>query len=90
MVAKGLALDIGHDIVRAGSARHVLERTRIEKWEDMRMLETGGDLDLPEKALRTECGHELRAQDLDGYQPAVLEVAGQVDRGHPAAAQLPL
>ena len=54
------------------------------------MLETGGDLNLPEKALRTECGDELLAQELDGNQPAVPEVAGEVDRGHPTAAQLPL
>lgn len=54
------------------------------------MLEASGDLNLPEKALGTECGDELRAQELDGNQPAVLEVAGEVDRGHPTAAQLPL
>ena len=54
------------------------------------MLETSGDLDLPKKALRTERGGELMAQELDGNEPAVLEVAGEVDRGHPTAAQLPL
>ena len=54
------------------------------------MLETSGDLNLPEKAVRTECGDELLAQELDGNQPAVLEVAGEVDGGHPTAAQLPL
>ena len=54
------------------------------------MLEASGDLNLPEKPLRTECGDELRAQELDGNQPAVLEVAGEVDRGHPTTAQLPL
>ena len=54
------------------------------------MLETSGDLNLPEKALGTECGDELLAQELDGNQPVVLKVAGEVDRGHPPSAQLPL
>ena len=54
------------------------------------MLQTGGDLNLPKKALRTECGDQLLAQDLDGNEPAVLEFAGEVDCGHPTAAQLPL
>jgi hypothetical protein len=50
------------------------------------MLQTGGDLNLPEKALRTDRGDELVAEELDGNEPAVLEVAGEVDRGHPTAA----
>jgi len=54
------------------------------------MLETGGDLNLPEKAVGTECGDELLAQELDGNQPVVLKVAGEVDGGHPTPAELPL
>jgi hypothetical protein len=54
------------------------------------MLETSGDLDLPEKAVGTEGGDELLAQELDGNQSAVLEVVGEVDGGHSTAAQLPL
>ena len=50
------------------------------------MLQAGGDSNLPEKALRTECGDELFAQELDGNEPAMLEVVGEVDRGHPTAA----
>lgn len=51
------------------------------------MLETSGDLDLPEKTFTAEGGDELLVQDLDGDEPAVLEVAGEVDRGHPAPAE---
>ena len=54
------------------------------------MLETCSDLNLPKKAIRTECGDQLLAQELDGNQPAVFEVGGEVDGGHPTAAQLPL
>ena len=53
------------------------------------MLQAGGDFNLPEKGLRTECGDELVAQELYGNEPAVLEVLGEVDRGHPTAAELP-
>ena len=54
------------------------------------MLETGGDLNLPEKAVRTECGDELLAQELDGNRTVVLKVAGEVDGGHSTPAELPL
>ena len=33
---------------------------------------------------------ELRVEDLEGDRPVVLEVVGQVHRGHPAAAELAL
>jgi hypothetical protein len=54
------------------------------------MLEASGDLDFPKKALRTERGGELMAQQLDGDEPAVLEVLGEVDGGHATTTQLPL
>jgi hypothetical protein len=54
------------------------------------MLETSGDLNLPEKAVGTEGGDELLAQELDGNRTVVLKVAGEVDGGHPTPAELPL
>jgi hypothetical protein len=54
------------------------------------VLEAGGDLDLPKKALRTERGGELMAQQLDGNESAVLEVPSKVDGGHATATQLSL
>jgi hypothetical protein len=87
-VAKRLALDVRHDIVGARSAG--LERARVEQPKDVRMLETCGELDLPEKAFGTECGDELGPQELDGNEPAVLEVTGEVHRGHAAPPELAL
>ena len=54
------------------------------------MLQTGGDGNFPEKALRPECGRQLVAQDLERNQAAMLEIVGEVDNGHPTAAQLAL
>ena len=56
----------------------------------MRVLEVGGGLDLGEEALGTDDGGEFGAEDLDGDGAVVLEVVGEVDRGHAALAQLPL
>ena len=54
------------------------------------MLQAGGDGNFPEKALRPECGHQLLAQDLESDQAAVLKIVGEIDNGHPTAAQLAL
>jgi hypothetical protein len=54
------------------------------------MLEASGDLDLPKKSFRAEGSGELMAQQLDRNEPIVLEIVCQVDRCHPAGAQLSL
>jgi hypothetical protein len=38
----------------------------------MGMLQTGCDCNFPEKALRTECGPELVAQELESDQAIML------------------
>ena len=54
------------------------------------MLQVGGGLDLGEEALGADDGGELGAQDLDGDLAVVLEVLGEVHRGHAARAELAL
>jgi hypothetical protein len=54
------------------------------------MLQAGGDPDLPHKALGAEREGQILVQDLEGDRPIVPEIAGQVDRGHAAPAQLAL
>jgi len=54
------------------------------------MLQAGGEPNLPKEPFRTCAGGELRAQQLHRHQPVVLQVAGEIDRGHPPAAELPL
>jgi hypothetical protein len=48
----------------------------------------GGDL--TQEALPAQGGGELWAEDLDGDLAPVFEILGEVDRSHPARAQLAL
>src|SRR5947208_571481 len=54
------------------------------------MVEPGGDGDLPEKPLGTERGRDLGSQHLERDGPVMLQIVGQMDRGHAAPTQLPL
>ena len=54
------------------------------------MLEPRGELDLAQEPLGTEGGGELGLEHLEGDRPVVLEVAGEIDRGHAAAPELAL
>ncbi len=54
------------------------------------MLQTGGDRDLAVKPVRAECRAEFGPQHLKRNPAAVLEVFGEVYRGHPAPAELTL
>ena len=54
------------------------------------MVEGGRDLDFPKKPFGPQCGRELGAQKLDRDETRVLEIAGQVNRGHPALTEFAL
>ena len=54
------------------------------------MLQAGGDLDLAGEPLGTERGRQLRPKNLHRHPAVVLQVLGEVHRGHAALAQLPL
>ena len=54
------------------------------------MLEPGGGADLAQESLGAEARAEVGMQDLEGDGPVVPEVAGEVDGGHAAAAELAL
>jgi len=54
------------------------------------VLQAGGGGDLLHEALGAEHGSQLGPEHLDRDLPLVLEVLGQVYRGHSALAQLPL
>ena len=56
----------------------------------MRVLETGGDLDLAQEPVGAERDCKLGAQDLQGDGAAVSQVLGEVDRRHPTATELVL
>jgi hypothetical protein len=54
------------------------------------VLQVGGDLDLVQEPLGAEDGRKLRVENLDGDLAIVLQVVGEVDRRHAAAAELAL
>ena len=54
------------------------------------MTKPRGDPDFLQEPVAPDRGRELRPQDLDRDLAIVLQVVGQVDRGHAALAQLPL
>jgi hypothetical protein len=83
--AEGFPFDVRHDVVQ-----EALGRAGIEEWEDVRVLERGGGLDLLDEPLGAEHGGELGFQDLDGDLAVVLQVLCEVDRGHAARAELAL
>ena len=62
----------------------------IEQGQDMGMLQPGGDLDFPEEPLAAEGGGDLGPEDLHRHLAVMPQVFGQVDRGHPPAAELAL
>ena len=54
------------------------------------MLQVGGGLDLGQEAVGADHGGQLRPQHLHRDLAVVLEVVGEVDRRHPARAELAL
>ena len=54
------------------------------------MLEVGRRLDLGQEALGADDRGQLRLQDFERDLTLVLEVVGEIDRGHAALAELSL
>ena len=63
---------------------------RVEQREDVRVLERRGGPDLEHEPVGAEHGGELGPQHLDRHLAVVLQVVGQIDRGHAALAELAL
>ncbi len=84
-LAQALALDERHHVVK-----EAIGLARIDERQDVRVLELRGEADLAQKPLGAEHRGELGPEHLEGDEPVVLEVCGEIDRGHPAAAELAL
>ncbi len=84
-LAQGFLLDVGHDVV---------EKTvcfaGVDEAQDVGVVESGQDSDLAQEALRTHALRQIRMQDFQRDLAGVLHVEGEVDRSHPAAADLRL
>ncbi len=77
------AADERHDVVE-----DAVGLAGIEQRKDVRVAEARRDLDLALKPLGAEGRGQVRMEELEGDEPSVLDVAGQVDRGHAAAPDL--
>ena len=55
----------------------------------MRVVEASGRLDLPQETLGPQCGRQVRAQHLHRHLPVVLEIFGEIDRGHATGTDFP-
>src|SRR5439155_9322041 len=55
--------------------------------EDVGVIERGRDLDLAQEALGPDRSAEIRSEHFDGYLAVVLQVQGEMNRGHPPLAQ---
>ena len=84
-VAQGLALDVRH-----GEPEMPAGVARIEDGEDVRMLESCGELDLAKEALGSQARRQLGMEHLERHRPLVPEVLGEEDGGHAAAPELAL
>ena len=84
--AERWSLDVRHDVV---GRRHAfdLDDAGVDDAENVGMVELRDDADLAGKALGPGGSAEFRAQQLDGDQPVVLEVAREPHRGHAPLAQ---
>ncbi len=83
--AQRLAVDERHDV-----EEEAVGGAGIEERQDVGVLQRRGGRDLLDEPLGAEDGGELGLEDLERHLALVLEVLGQVHRGHAALAQLAL
>ncbi len=84
-VAERLALHKRHHVEHGAAYL-----ARVVQRQDVRVLEVGRRLDLGEEPLGPDYRGEFGTQDLDRHVALVAQIAGQVDRRHPARAELAL
>jgi hypothetical protein len=75
--------------------RHHIEEgpfgfARVVRRKDVRMGETGGDLDLAVEPIRANGGREVGVEQLDGNSAVELRVNAEVYRGHTPTPELTL
>jgi hypothetical protein len=70
-----LTFDMGHYVVRKSVCR-----SGVEKWQDVRVVQTRGESDLGEKTISSEYRGDFGPQKLDRDRPVMLEIAGKKHR----------
>ena len=85
LVAQRGPRHVGHDVVQ-----ETIGLAGVVQGEDVRVLQPGDDLDFPKESLGAERRSQFGTQDLERHFPVVLDIIGQIDRGHASAPQFPL
>ena len=85
LVAQRLALDEGHDV-----KEKAVRRSRVEQRQDVRVLQRRRGLDLDDEPLGAEHGREFGLQHLQRDVAVVLQVRGEIDRGHAPCTEFAL
>ena len=86
-VTQRLPFDEWHDVVEEGAGR-VRRSPGVVEGEDVGMVQVGGRCDLTEETLGPEGEHQRGAEHLYRDLALVLDVVREIDRGHPARAEL--
>ena len=82
-LTKRFALYIWHHIIK-----EALRLARIVKPEDVRMIQTSGNLYLSQKPIGAERRGKLGMQHFERDQALVLHILSEIDGCHPAATEL--
>ena len=82
---QGVSHDEGHDV-----EEKAVDLSRVVQGQNVGVGQVGDGLDLQEEALGAQGPGHARIHHLHRHQPMVLQILGQVDRCHPALAQLPI
>src|SRR6267143_3378567 len=81
-VPEGFSLDVWHDVVEGP-----VGFSRIVEGQDVRVSESGGDLDFAYEALGAERLGELGPQHLDRDGAMMLEIPAEIHGGHPTTTE---
>jgi hypothetical protein len=89
-LAQGLALDERHDEIRQRGTGTALDHAGIKDGKNVRVLQPGGELDLAEEAFEAQRAAELGPDHLERHRTPMPQVLREIDRRHPAGADLTL
>ena len=84
-LAEAPALDVRHHVID-----EAIRLAGIDERQDVGVLELRREPDLAQEPLGAEEGGKFRAEHLDCDQAVVLQIASEIDRGHPAATEFAL
>ena len=84
-LAQRFSLDIGHDIIE-----QPVGFIRVVQRQDVRVVETGGDLNLLEKPGCPERRGQLGPEHLQGNRALILQILGEEDVRHSPVPHFPL